>query len=121
MRQKQIINALNALAQENRLMIFRHLVQAGPEGLPAGQIAEQLGLPAATLSFHLKTLKKSGLLRCNRHSRLLVYAADFQVMQALVGYLTENCCAGAVDRCNALMEKNSCLENAHEADAQDTP
>ena len=84
--------ALGALAQESRLDIFRLLVQAGPAGLPAGQIGERLGLPAATLAFHLKELKNAGLASCTRNGRSLIYAAIYPTMNGLLGYLTENCC-----------------------------
>jgi len=86
--------ALAALAQESRLDVFRLLVQAGPAGLPAGDIAAQLGLPPNTLSFHLSQLKHAGLVAVKRESRSLIYSAGFSTMNALLGYLTENCCRG---------------------------
>ncbi len=88
-----VILALSALAQETRLAVFRLLVQAGPVGLAAGEIAARLNCPANTLSFHLRELNHAGLVRATRHSRSIVYAADFGVMQGLLGFLTENCCA----------------------------
>jgi DNA-binding transcriptional ArsR family regulator len=94
METKQAIDALGALAQETRLSIFRMLVEAGPDGAAAGAIAERLGLPASSLSFHLAHLTRAGLLIQRRHSRSLVYSADFAGVNALVGYLTENCCGG---------------------------
>jgi ArsR family transcriptional regulator, arsenate/arsenite/antimonite-responsive transcriptional repressor len=87
------ITALSALAQETRLGIFRRLVQAGPEGLPAGRIGEELGQPPATLSFHLKELTRAGLLVARQEGRFIYYAAQFQTMNELVSYLTENCCS----------------------------
>lgn len=90
---KQTITALSALAQETRLAVFRLLVQAGPKGLAAGEIASRLNCPAATLSFHLRELSHAGLARATRHSRSIVYAADFATMRNLLGFLTENCCA----------------------------
>jgi ArsR family transcriptional regulator, arsenate/arsenite/antimonite-responsive transcriptional repressor len=84
--------ALAALAQESRLDIYRLLVQTGPQGLPAGHIGEQLGLPSATLAFHLKELKNAGLVTCTRNGRSLIYAAEYPTMNALLLYLTENCC-----------------------------
>jgi DNA-binding transcriptional ArsR family regulator len=90
---------LNALAQESRLDVFRLLVQAGPEGLPAGQIAEKLDLPSATLSFHLSQLKHAGLVSCRRESRSLIYAAEYAAMNDLLAYLTENCCQGDAAGC----------------------
>jgi ArsR family transcriptional regulator len=89
------IAALAALAQPSRLDVFRLLVQAGPDGVPAGQIAERLQLPAATLSFHLNQLRHAGLVSCRRESRSLIYAAAYPTMNALLAYLTENCCQGA--------------------------
>ncbi len=86
--------ALAALAQDTRLDVFRRLVQAGPDGLPAGEIAALQGLPAATLSFHLNQLKQAGLVTCRREGRSLIYAAGYPTMNALLAYLTENCCAG---------------------------
>ena len=89
---------LDALAQEARLTVFRLLVEAGPEGLAAGAIADALSMPAATLSFHLKELRNAGIVRCERQGRLHIYQPDFTVMNELLGFLTENCCRGAVNR-----------------------
>lgn len=89
------IEALSALAQEHRLALFRLLVEAGAEGMPAGAIAEALGLPNSSLSFHLAQLTKAGLIRQQRQSRSLIYSVDYQAMNALVGYLMENCCRGS--------------------------
>ncbi len=93
------ITALAAIAQETRLDIFRLLVQAGPDGLPAGQIGGQLGLPPATLSFHLNQLRHAGLVSFRRESRSLIYAAEFAAMNGLLAYLTENCCLGNAAGC----------------------
>src|SRR5262245_12676630 len=91
--------ALEALAQHSRLGIFRLLISAGKEGLPAGKIAEEMQLPNATLSFHLAQLKNAGLIKCERQGRSLIYSADFDAMTGLLGYLTENCCQGKVAQC----------------------
>ena len=99
MEKKQALAALAALAQETRLDIYRLLVQAGPTGMPAGQIGEQLGLPSATLAFHLKELKIAGLARCTRNGRSLIYAAEYPTMNGLLAYLTENCCQGDPAAC----------------------
>lgn len=99
MKKTAVITALSALAQDTRLDVFRLLVEVGPQGLPAGEIGERLGLPGATLSFHLSTLKHAGLIRCRRESRSLIYSADFEAMNALLTYLMENCCAGQEDGC----------------------
>jgi len=89
------IAALGALAQEHRLALFRFLVQAGEEGMAAGAIAERLGVPNSSLSFHLAQLRAAGLVTQERRHRSLIYRADYAAMNALVGFLTENCCAGA--------------------------
>ncbi len=97
----QAVNAMSALAQQSRLAIFRLLVQAGPAGLAAGTIGERLGLPWATLSFHLKELKLAGVARCRREGRSILYSADYAAMAALVAYLTENCCRESQAPCCA--------------------
>lgn len=89
------IRALAALAQDHRLAAFRLLVQTGAEGMAAGAIAEELGVPASSMSFHLAQLTNAGLITQRRESRSLIYAADYDAMSALMGYLTENCCGGA--------------------------
>jgi ArsR family transcriptional regulator, arsenate/arsenite/antimonite-responsive transcriptional repressor len=88
------VKALAALAQETRLSIFRILVQMGEAGLSAGQIAKALSIPNATLSFHLKELTNAGLITARQESRFIYYAAHFAAMNELLGFLTENCCAG---------------------------
>lgn len=95
MQADQTIRALGALAQEHRLAAFRLLVQAGPDGLPAGALAEALGVPPSSMSFHLAQLSNAGLVSQHRQSRSIIYAADFAAMNVLLSYLTENCCAGA--------------------------
>ena len=90
----QIVDALAALAHNSRLKVFRLLVEAGPEGLAAGSIGEKLDIPPATLSFHLAHLSRTGLARARQDGRFVIYSADFQSMNELVGYLTENCCGG---------------------------
>ena len=89
------IAALGSLAQEHRLSIFRLLVQAGRAGMPAGAIAEALGVPNSSLSFHLAHLHRAGLINQERQSRSLIYSANYASMNALVGFLMENCCSGA--------------------------
>lgn len=89
------VGALGALAQDHRLALFRLLVQAGGEGMSAGAIAEALGVPNSSLSFHLAHLTRAGLIDQERQSRSLVYRANYAAMNALVGYLMENCCGGA--------------------------
>lgn len=88
------IGALAALAQESRLAVFRLLVQAGPEGLAASKIADHLGLPSSSLSFHLKELTHAGMIAPRQDGRFIIYSADFTTMHALLGFLTKNCCGG---------------------------
>ncbi|CAG9170114.1 ArsR/SmtB family transcription factor [Cupriavidus pampae] len=89
------LEALAALAHAVRLAVFRLLVQAGPEGLPAGRIAELMETPASSLSFHLKELNRAGLLAARQDGRSIIYTARYETMNDLLGYLTENCCGGA--------------------------
>ncbi len=89
------IRALGALAQEHRLAGFRLLVQAGSQGMAAGSLADALGLAASSMSFHLAQLSHAGLITQLRQGRSLIYAADYAMMNGLMGYLTENCCGGA--------------------------
>ena len=94
MKSSNAVEALSALAQEHRLGLFRMLVQAGDAGLPAGAIAEKLSVPNSSLSFHLAQLRTAGLILQERQHRSLIYRANYAAMNALVGYLMENCCAG---------------------------
>jgi ArsR family transcriptional regulator, arsenate/arsenite/antimonite-responsive transcriptional repressor len=88
------VTALAALAQDNRLDVFRLLVQAGPEGLPAGAVAAALDLAPNTLTFHFDRLRTAGLVTVRRDGRSMIYAAQFETMNGLLGFLTENCCGG---------------------------
>lgn len=88
------VQSLAALAQDSRLELFRHLVQAGPEGVAAGELAERLGIPASTLSFHMKTLSRAGLIDARHESRFIYYSANFDAMNALLAFLSDNCCGG---------------------------
>jgi ArsR family transcriptional regulator, arsenate/arsenite/antimonite-responsive transcriptional repressor len=94
MKTPQAVKALAALAQDTRLAIYRMLVQQGPEGLSAGTIAERLDLPGATLSFHLKELAHAGMVESRQDGRFVFYSANYEQMNGLLGYLTENCCQG---------------------------
>jgi ArsR family transcriptional regulator, arsenate/arsenite/antimonite-responsive transcriptional repressor len=94
MEMTQAVDALAALAQETRLRVYRLLVEAGPEGFPAGRIGEELDLAPATLSFHLAHLARAGLAQSRQDGRFVIYSANFDNMNALVGYLSENCCGG---------------------------
>lgn len=95
MKPETAVDLLSALAQNSRLSVFRLLVQKGPEGMSAGEIAERLQVAPNALSFHLKELSHAGLLKSRQEGRFIYYAPDFRVMNALLGYLTENCCAGS--------------------------
>ncbi len=95
MQANAAIESLSALAQEHRLALFRLLVQTGERGMAAGAIADALGVPNSSLSFHLAQLNRAGLVRQERQHRSLIYRANYTAMNALVGYLMENCCAGA--------------------------
>ena len=97
METSNAVAALSALAQDSRLEIFRLLVQAGPEGMAAGQVAEKLGLAPNTLTFHFDRLRFAGLVTVRRNGRSMIYAARFEAMNDLVSFLTENCCQGAQD------------------------
>jgi DNA-binding transcriptional ArsR family regulator len=94
MNSKAVVLSLAALAQESRLEVFRLLVQAGPEGLPAGEIADRLGMPASTLSFHVKALAHAGLVESRQESRFIYYSACYGAMSDLIAFLGENCCGG---------------------------
>ena len=94
MESKSAVEALAALAQESRLQVYRLLVQAGPAGIAASEIAERLGIPPNTLSFHLKTLSHAGLVIARPESRFIFYSANYEQMNTLLGFLTENCCGG---------------------------
>ncbi len=100
MKTPEVIGALGALAHEHRLAIFRLLVERGPEGFPAGVIAERVGLVPSSLTFHLQALQRANLIRQVRASRQLIYSAAFTAMNELVGYLTDNCCAASGAGCD---------------------
>jgi ArsR family transcriptional regulator, arsenate/arsenite/antimonite-responsive transcriptional repressor len=116
---KLAVSALSALAHEHRLACYRMLVEAGPNGLSAGVIAARLGIPSSSLTFHLQQLLHSGLVTQRRASRQVIYAGDFETMNFLVAYLTENCCGqggGAVPACNP-----ACVPDALPATAVANP
>ncbi|RXZ32343.1 ArsR family transcriptional regulator [Oxalobacteraceae bacterium CAVE-383] len=96
MQTKETISALAALAQEHRLAVFRMLMQVGPEGMAASKIAEQLAISPSALSFHLKELSHAQLVTSRHEGRFVIYSANFETMNGLVGFLTENCCGGNV-------------------------
>jgi ArsR family transcriptional regulator len=99
MKKPDALAALAALAQDNRLDVFRLLVEAGPEGMPAGSVAAALKLAPNTLTFHFDRLRDAGLVTVRRDGRSMIYAARYDTMNALLAYLTENCCRGSDDKC----------------------
>jgi ArsR family transcriptional regulator len=99
MKTPEVIAALGALAHDTRLAIYRLLVEQGPRGLPAGAIGDEVGLVPSSLTFHLQALQRAGLITQLRASRQLIYSADFDVMNGLVGYLTDKCCAASGGGC----------------------
>ncbi|NJO22155.1 MAG: helix-turn-helix transcriptional regulator [Sphingomonadales bacterium] len=107
MDEKQIVAALAALAQEHRLRIFRLLVAHGPSGLPAGEIADRIGIGATNMSFHLKELDRAGLLRATRQGRFIRYAIHVDGMRELLTYLTEQCCQGRPELCGDIFRRAS--------------
>ena len=113
METKSIVRALAAIAHESRLEAYRYLVQAGPSGLPAGRLSELVGIAPSSLSFHLKELVNAGLLSSRQQGRFVFYSAEYETMNALLAYLTDNCCGGnpcspvSVDACAAIQETRS--------------
>src|ERR1700761_7665986 len=102
MEKTDVVTALAALAQDNRLDVFRLLVQAGPDGMPAGAVASALDLAPNTLTFHFDRLRTAGLVTVRRDGRSMIYAAKFDTMNGLLSFLTENCCLGAPETCAPL-------------------
>lgn len=102
------VDALGALAHETRLSVFRTLVKAGPEGMIAGAIAEHQGVPPSTMSHHLATLERAGLVQSERESRLIHYRADFAAMRRLLTFLMQDCCQGVPEMCGDLLADLSC-------------
>jgi len=105
MEPHEVVESLGALAQDSRLQVYRLLVQAGPEGLAASDIAERVGIPANTLSFHLKTLSHAELVVSRQQGRFIYYSANYEQMNSLVGFLTENCCGGRSCRPASIPQK----------------
>ncbi len=105
MKKHDAVAILAALAQENRLDVFRLLVEAGPEGMPAGHVAASVGLPPNALSFHLDRLRDAGLVMVRRDGRSMIYSARFEAMNSLVSYLTDHCCQGRPEVCKPRASK----------------
>ncbi len=117
MKTAEVIAALGALAHEHRLAIFRLLVQQGPEGLPAGAIGERVGLVPSSLTFHLQSLQRAGLVSQVRASRQLIYSADYSAMNGLVDYLTDKCCAVSREGCDSACAPRSAAKPARRRSA----
>lgn len=99
MEQSDAVAALAALAQDNRLDVYRLLVQAGPDGLAAGNVASELKLAPNTLTFHFDRLRQAGLVSVRRDGRSMIYSANYDSMNSLIAYLTDNCCGGSPEKC----------------------
>ncbi|KIO49024.1 helix-turn-helix transcriptional regulator [Nitrosospira sp. NpAV] len=117
METKEAVTALAALAHETRLSIFRLLVQVGPEGIPVGQIGEEVKVAPATLSFHLKELSHAGLISSRQESRFIFYTVNFERMAAIMTFLTQNCCQGMPQECLTVAETplSSCCDTNSKA------
>jgi ArsR family transcriptional regulator, arsenate/arsenite/antimonite-responsive transcriptional repressor len=109
MNEKRVVAALAALAHEHRLRIFRLLVEEGPSGMPAGEIADRIGIGATNMSFHLKELDRAGLLHATREGRFIRYAIHIDGMRELLTYLTEQCCRGQPELCGDMFRNVSGL------------
>lgn len=117
MKSADAVAALAAIAQANRLDVFRLLVQAGPEGLPAGSVAAKVKLAPSALTFHFDRLRDAGLVTVRRDGRSMIYAARFEAMNALVAFLTENCCGGNAEQCAPAICKPARARRVKEAAA----
>ncbi|HWT09773.1 MAG TPA: metalloregulator ArsR/SmtB family transcription factor [Roseomonas sp.] len=104
MEQQILIDAFGALAQDTRLQVFRLLLSAGPDGLPAGEVARRLGTPPNTMSTHLAILSRAGLARSRRESRQVIYSVELETVRGLVAFLVQECCGGQPERCAALLD-----------------
>jgi len=102
MEEKQALTCLSAIAHETRLAIFRLLVQQGPDGMPAGEIALRLSVPPPTLSFHLKELERAGLIQATRQQRQIIYATEYAGMRALIDFIMRDCCQGHPELCGGM-------------------
>lgn len=108
MNRGQALSAFSALSQDTRLSIIRLLVQAGPDGLAAGEVADEIGVSASNLSFHLKELQHAGLVAARREARSIIYSADYTVLRNLIGFLMKDCCGGRPEICGPLLNESPC-------------
>ena len=112
MNRGQALSAFAALSQDTRLSIVRLLVKAGPEGIAAGEVADEIGVSASNLSFHLKELQHAGLIEARREARSIIYSADYGVLRDLIGFLTKDCCGGRPEICGPLPADAACCPPA---------
>jgi ArsR family transcriptional regulator, arsenate/arsenite/antimonite-responsive transcriptional repressor len=108
MNRRQAISAFAALSQDTRLGIVRLLVKAGPDGIAAGDVADEVGVSASNLSFHLKELQHAGLVQAKRASRSIIYSADYETLRGLIGFLMKDCCGGRPEICAPLLAEPMC-------------
>jgi ArsR family transcriptional regulator, arsenate/arsenite/antimonite-responsive transcriptional repressor len=117
MDERQALTAFAALSQDTRLRIVRILVQAGPEGVPAGAIAESVGASPSNVSFHLKELERTGMIASRREARSIIYAADYETLGGVIRFLMEDCCAGRPEICAPVLAAPCCSAPALKGDA----
>ncbi|HZC37720.1 MAG TPA: metalloregulator ArsR/SmtB family transcription factor [Sphingomicrobium sp.] len=108
MNRGQALSAFAALSQGTRLSILRLLVKAGPEGVAAGEVADEIGVSASNLSFHLKELQHAGLVEARREARSIIYSADYSVLRDLIGFLMKDCCGGRPEICGPVLDEAAC-------------
>ena len=109
MNQSQALESFAALSQETRLGIVRLLVRAGPKGVPAGAVAEKVGVSASNVSFHLKELERSGLIEARREARSIIYSANYDTLRGLIGFLMKDCCGGRPEICAPVLADPCCV------------
>lgn len=121
MKEQSALVALSALSHQSRLTVFGLLLEAGPNGLPAGEIGQRLGVPPNALSFHLTRLRHAGLVRNKRNGRQMVYAADYAGMQSLMDFLTENCCQRSAGKCSPACSQKTSSSQTNKKHPRETP
>lgn len=108
MKRDRALAAFAALSQDTRLSIVRLLVKAGPDGIAAGEVADEVGVSASNLSFHLKELQHAGLIEARREARSIIYSADYAVLRDLIGFLMKDCCGGRPEICGPALPDSTC-------------
>lgn len=112
MNRSQAVSAFAALSQDTRLGIVRLLVKAGPKGIAAGEVADEIGVSASNLSFHLKELQQAGLVSARREARSIIYAANYDALRGLIGFLMRDCCGGIAEICAPIIADPACCKPA---------